>query len=170
MRMTRRTALSASITAQPRPTCMTPLASALGRLRQAGVPSDCATIGGTVYYLRDLAGHTSVYTSNGVNQCHDYIYAGNRHLVTYRGFAEFVAAYPFERSVPSQSAWTTGRPVLAIPLATPSSAPLPTTAAYTARTRTSPAKNVTPRAGWITSARAIWRVRWAASCRLTRLR
>jgi RHS repeat-associated protein len=51
------------------------------------------TTGGSVYYLYDLAGRAGVYTANGTtNMCHDEIYAGNRHLVTYEGQATFVHA------------------------------------------------------------------------------
>jgi len=62
------------------------------KITPSGVPSDCDTNGGTVFYIRGLSGHTAVYTSQSVNQCHDYIYAGGRHLVTYKGYAEFTHA------------------------------------------------------------------------------
>lgn len=52
-------------------------------------PNECNNTSGTVFYLRDLANHTAVYTTQGVNQCHDEIYAGGRHLVTYAGAAVF---------------------------------------------------------------------------------
>ena len=48
------------------------------------------TTGGTVYYIYDLAGHSAVYTANGVNGCKDEIYAGARHLATYEGRTTFI--------------------------------------------------------------------------------
>ena len=59
--------------------------------KTTNTPNVCNTgaSGGTVFYLRDLANHTAVFTANGVNQCHDEIYAGGRHLVTYAGDAIF---------------------------------------------------------------------------------
>ena len=56
--------------------------------KTSNAPNECSA-SGTVFYLRDLSGHVAVYTVGGVNQCHDEIFAGGRHLVTYDGRATF---------------------------------------------------------------------------------
>ena len=56
--------------------------------KTSNTPNECSA-SGTVFYIRDLSGHVAVYTVSGVNQCHDEIFAGGRHLVTYEGRATF---------------------------------------------------------------------------------
>ena len=56
--------------------------------KTSNTPNECSA-SGTVFYIRDLSGHVAVYTISGVNQCHDEIFAGGRHLVTYEGRATF---------------------------------------------------------------------------------
>jgi RHS repeat-associated protein len=60
--------------------------------KTSAAPNECDASGGTVFYIRDLTGHVEVFTQSGVNQCHDEIYVGNRHLATYAGGTNFVHA------------------------------------------------------------------------------
>ncbi len=67
---------------------------ALGRrVQKAASTTECTSYDSPyVDYLYDLSGRPILFTTNGVNQCHDELYAGGRHLATYEGGTKFTHA------------------------------------------------------------------------------